>query len=69
MSTHFQQTDAIAGAILACAVGDAIGLPYEGLSRHRGIRLMGEPDRQRFIFGRDHQAPVGRSEMEVVAGE
>jgi len=27
------QTDAIAGAILGCAVGDAIGLPYAGAER------------------------------------
>ncbi len=45
------QTDAIAGAILGCAVGDAMGLPYEGLSRRRGVRLLGEPSRHRFILG------------------
>jgi ADP-ribosylglycohydrolase len=33
-------------------VGDAIGLPYEGLSKRRGIRLLGAPDRHRFLFGR-----------------
>lgn len=47
-----QQSGAVAGAILGCAVGDALGLPYEGLSRRRGVRLLGEPDRQRFAFGR-----------------
>lgn len=47
-----EQADAIAGAILGCAVGDALGLPYEGLSRRRGRRLLGDPDRHRFIFGR-----------------
>jgi ADP-ribosyl-[dinitrogen reductase] hydrolase len=46
------QTDAVAGAILGCAVGDALGLPYEGLSGRRGARLLGAPDRHRFIFGR-----------------
>jgi ADP-ribosyl-[dinitrogen reductase] hydrolase len=45
------QTDAIAGAILGCAVGDALGLPYEGLSRRRGERLLGPPSRHRFILG------------------
>lgn len=42
----------IAGSILGTAVGDAIGLPYEGLSRRRGLRLLGEPDRHRLVFGR-----------------
>ncbi len=46
------RSDAIAGAVLGCAVGDAIGLPYEGLSRRRGVRLLGEPTRHRFAFGR-----------------
>lgn len=47
-----EQVDSIAGAILGCAVGDAIGLPYEGLSKRRGRRLLGEPDRYRFVVGR-----------------
>ncbi len=47
-----EQSDAIAGAILGCAVGDALGLPYEGLSKRRGLRLLGEPDRHRFLAGR-----------------
>jgi ADP-ribosyl-[dinitrogen reductase] hydrolase len=46
------QNDAVAGAILGCAVGDALGLPYEGLSKRRGVRLYGEPERYRFLFGR-----------------
>ena len=46
------QADAVGGAILGCAVGDALGLPYENLSRRRGVRLLGEPDRHRFLFGR-----------------
>jgi ADP-ribosyl-[dinitrogen reductase] hydrolase len=46
------QADSIAGAILGCALGDALGLPYEGLSRRRGVRLLGEPDRMRFVFRR-----------------
>jgi ADP-ribosyl-[dinitrogen reductase] hydrolase len=47
-----EQADAVAGAVLGCAVGDALGLPYEGLSKRRGIRLLGEPDRHRFVAGR-----------------
>jgi len=35
---------------LGCALGDAIGLPYEGLSKRRGVRLLGEPDRLRFVL-------------------
>ncbi len=42
----------IVGSILGTAVGDAIGLPYEGLSRRRASRLIGPPDRHRFLFGR-----------------
>ncbi|MBL8820007.1 MAG: ADP-ribosylglycohydrolase family protein [Planctomyces sp.] len=44
--------DQIVGCILGTAVGDAIGLPYEGLSRRRASRLLGSPDRHRFFFGR-----------------
>lgn len=47
-----QHAEAIAGAILGCAAGDAIGLPYEGLSKRRAARLLGPPDRHRFIAGR-----------------
>jgi ADP-ribosyl-[dinitrogen reductase] hydrolase len=47
-----EQAEAIAGAILGCAVGDALGLPYEGLSKRRGVRLLGPPDRMRLIAGR-----------------
>jgi len=43
---------AIFGSILGTAVGDAIGLPYEGLSPRRAARLLGEPDRHRFFLGR-----------------
>jgi ADP-ribosylglycohydrolase len=46
------QPSAITGAILGTAVGDALGLPYENLSRRRGARLWGEPDRYHFLFGR-----------------
>ena len=43
--------DRIIGCLLGTAMGDAIGLPYEGLSRRRGVRLFGPPDRHRFIVG------------------
>jgi len=42
----------IIGSVLGTAIGDAIGLPYEGLSRRRGTRLFGPVDGHRFFFGR-----------------
>lgn len=42
----------ITGCLLGTAVGDAIGLPYEGLTRQRAARLLGAPDRHRLLFGR-----------------
>jgi ADP-ribosylglycohydrolase len=44
--------NAIIGCILGTAVGDALGLPYEGLSPLRGRKLLGRPDRHRLLFGR-----------------
>ncbi len=43
---------AVVGAVLGTAVGDALGLPYEGLSARRGRRLFGEPDRYHLLCGR-----------------
>ena len=43
---------AVTGSLLGTAVGDAVGLPYEGLSRRRAARLLGTPDRHRLLFGR-----------------
>jgi ADP-ribosyl-[dinitrogen reductase] hydrolase len=34
-------------------------LPYEALSRRRGMRLLGPPDHQRFIFGRGMMSDDG----------
>lgn len=45
-------SDRIIGCILGGAVGDALGLPYEGLSRRRAAKLLGCPDRHRLFFGR-----------------
>jgi ADP-ribosyl-[dinitrogen reductase] hydrolase len=46
-------SDKIIGAILGTAVGDAVGLPREGLSRRRAERLFGNPPlRHRFVLGR-----------------
>jgi len=62
------QTSPITGAMLGCAVGDALGLPYEGLTKRRGIRLLAEPDRHRFLFRRgivsddtEHTCMVGQA--------
>ncbi|MTW22540.1 ADP-ribosylglycohydrolase family protein [Allochromatium palmeri] len=40
---------AIVGCLLGTAVGDALGLPYEGLSPQRAARLLGPPERQRLL--------------------
>jgi len=45
--------DKVAGALLGTAVGDALGLPREGLSRQRARKLFGpKPLAHRFLFGR-----------------
>ncbi|MCX7664569.1 MAG: ADP-ribosylglycohydrolase family protein [Gemmataceae bacterium] len=46
------EIDSITGSLMGCAAGDALGLPYEGLSRRRALRLLGEPTRYRFLFHR-----------------
>ncbi|BFM39223.1 ADP-ribosylglycohydrolase family protein [Synechocystis sp. LKSZ1] len=42
-------SDRLTGCLLGTAVGDALGLPYEGLSRGRGQRLLGLPNRYRLL--------------------
>jgi ADP-ribosyl-[dinitrogen reductase] hydrolase len=45
-------TDQIAGVLLGTAVGDALGLPREGLSARRAARMYGSPPlRNRLLFG------------------
>lgn len=46
------QRDAIVGSLLGTAVGDAIGLPYEGLSPRRARRLFGPQVRPNLFRGR-----------------
>jgi ADP-ribosyl-[dinitrogen reductase] hydrolase len=61
--------DKLAGVILGTAVGDALGLPYENLSRRRLRRMTGDqPLGHRFIFGRgmvsddtEHTCMVGQA--------
>ncbi|UXI68058.1 ADP-ribosylglycohydrolase family protein [Tahibacter amnicola] len=67
--------DILAGCLLGSAVGDAIGLPYEGMSARRvGRRLRGRLQ-QRFVLGRgmvsddtDHTVFVAQSLL-VSGGE
>jgi ADP-ribosyl-[dinitrogen reductase] hydrolase len=44
--------DRLVGILLGTAVGDALGLPAEGLSPRRRRRLMPGPWRHRLVFGR-----------------
>ena len=37
--------DAYVGCLLGTAVGDALGLPYEGMSPRSGARMFPDPDR------------------------
>ena len=43
---------AAVGCLLGTAVGDAIGLPFEGLSARRAARFYPPPLRHRLLFGR-----------------
>jgi ADP-ribosylglycohydrolase len=43
---------AILGCLIGTAVGDALGLPYEGISPRRAAKLFGPPIRYRFLIGR-----------------
>src|SRR5713101_4712985 len=59
----------LAGVILGTAVGDALGLPREGLSRRRARKLFGPPPfHHQFLFGRgmtsddtEHTCMVGQA--------
>ena len=46
------RTNTLIGCLWGCAVGDAIGLPYEGLSPRRARRFARLPLQHRFVFGR-----------------
>jgi ADP-ribosylglycohydrolase len=52
-STKLEFEDKIAGLLLGTAVGDALGLPFEGMSPQRIAKILGNgPLRHRFVFGR-----------------
>src|SRR5829696_7451472 len=42
----------LTGCLTGTAVGDALGLPHEGLSPRRARRLYPDTDRYHFLFGR-----------------
>ncbi len=44
--------EAVVGALIGMAVGDALGLPWEGISRRRQARWVPTLDRPRLFFGR-----------------
>lgn len=44
-----ERETALVGCLLGGAVGDALGLPYEGLSPGRARRMLGAPDRYRLL--------------------
>ncbi len=46
------RAETFTGCLWGCAVGDAIGLPYEGLSARRAPRFARLPLTHRFVFGR-----------------
>ena len=42
---------AIVGSILGTAIGDALGLAYEGVSRSRVPKLFGDPSQYHLVLG------------------
>jgi ADP-ribosyl-[dinitrogen reductase] hydrolase len=73
VETASNRIDKIAGVILGVAVGDALGLPREGLSRQRASRLFGDPPlRHSFLFGRgmvsddtEHTCMIGQALLQA----
>jgi len=72
MTDESRRLAAITGSLLGTAVGDALGLPYEGVSKRRAAKMLGEPSRYRFLFGRgmvsddtEHACMVAQSLIEA----
>lgn len=62
------KTDSIIGCLLGTAIGDALGLPYEGISRQRQQKMFPDIERYHFFGGRgmisddtDHTCMVAQS--------
>jgi ADP-ribosyl-[dinitrogen reductase] hydrolase len=51
-SSFGDRYERVAGCLLGTAVGDSIGLPYEGMSPRRAKRFAKLPLTHRFVFGR-----------------
>jgi ADP-ribosylglycohydrolase len=46
------KANAVVGCILGTAVGDALGLPCEGLHPRRAARMLKDPARNHFLLGK-----------------
>lgn len=44
--------DALIGCLLGTAVGDSLGLPYEGLSPRRAAKMFPDTSKHHFLFGK-----------------
>jgi len=51
VGSEFLSIDCVHGCLAGGALGDSLGLAYEGLSPQRGFRLLGEPFPNRLFFG------------------
>lgn len=72
--TYPTRKDRISGVLLGTAVGDALGLPLEGISSRRAKRLFPGPLRHRFLLGRgmlsddtEHSFMVAQSLLDAPA--
>ena len=52
VTVRITRRESIIGCLLGTAVGDALGLPAEGLSQQRQRRLLGHIENHRLLFGR-----------------